>query len=63
MARAAVAAALAAVVALSVAGSASGMAQLCNPGLTPAAPRNVRIRSNVFNGKNAGASITSLEGD
>lgn len=54
MARTAVALALVAVVALAVVGSAEAMAQLCNPGLTPAAPKNVKVLSNVWNGKYAG---------
>lgn len=32
---------------------AAAIGQLCNPGLTPATPKNVRVKNNVYNGKNA----------
>lgn len=63
MARAALVAALVAAVAFAAAVSpASANAQLCNPGLTPAQPTNVRVKSNVWNGKNAGAWLFFLSG-
>lgn len=53
--RAAALLALAAVVACAACVSpAAAIAQLCNPGLTPAQPTNVRTKSNVYNGKSAG---------
>jgi hypothetical protein len=55
MARAAAIVALVAAVAFAAAiAPAQANAQLCTPGLTPAQPTNVRVKSNVWNGKNAG---------
>lgn len=55
MARTAIVAALVAVLAIAAnVRPAAANAQVCNPGLTPATPTNVRVKSNVWNGKNAG---------
>jgi hypothetical protein len=55
MARAAVLAAIMVVLAFAATvPSVRANAQLCNPGLTPATPTNVRVKSNIWNGKSAG---------